>query len=181
MKNNLKKMIVLVGLMGAGKTSVGKRLADCINVGFSDSDKEIEEAAGMKITEIFDRFGEEYFRAGEARVISRLLGKAPGVLATGGGAFMSKDIRTLFKSSATTIWLKADLETLWSRVSGSQSRPLLKGLNPKQTLESLIKVRYPIYKKSDLVINSHANISQTHIVNKIVQSLETSKILIRQT
>jgi len=104
MKNNLQKMVVLVGLMGAGKSSVGKRLAESLNVGFSDADFEIEEAAGMKISDIFDRFGESYFREGEIRVINRLLDMEPGVLATGGGAFMSKKIRQLFKKSAITIW-----------------------------------------------------------------------------
>ena len=124
-------MLVLVGLMGAGKTSVGKKLADYLKLEFLDADHEIELAAGMDIVEIFEKFGENYFRDGERKVINRLMQQEPKILATGGGAFLSLEIRQIIKSYGISVWLKADLETLWPRVSGKQNRPLLNTSNPK--------------------------------------------------
>ena len=170
-------MLVLVGLMGAGKTSVGKKLAESLKVGFLDADHEIEIAAGMKISEIFDKFGENYFREGECKVIKRLIKLQPQILATGGGAFLSQDIRDTIKMHGISIWLKADLETLWGRVSGNSNRPLLNKLNPKLTLEKLIEKRYPIYNKADITIESTANVSHTTMVKRIVNELRKKDII----
>ncbi len=170
-------MLVLVGLMGAGKTSVGKRLSEYLSVGFIDADQEIEKAAGMSIVEIFEKFGEKYFRAGEKRVINRLILDDPQVLSTGGGAFMSKEIRKVIKIHGFSIWLKADLDTLWPRVSGKVNRPLLNNKYPKQELENLIIKRNPVYKKADITIESKANISHLEIVDKIIEKLKKHNIL----
>ncbi len=170
-------MLVLVGLMGAGKTSVGKKLAENLHVGFLDADHEIEIAAGMSIVEIFEKFGEDYFREGERKVIERLIKQKPQVLATGGGAFLSQEIRKTINSYGTSIWLKADLETLWSRVSGNNNRPLLNEANPKSTLEKLIKKRYPIYMQADITVVSSANSSHTNMIRKIKRELEKKSII----
>ena len=174
-------MLVLVGLMGAGKSSVGKRLSEYLNVGFLDADKEIEKAAGMNIVEIFEKFGEKYFRAGEKKVINRLILDEPKVLSTGGGAFMSKEIREIIKIHGFSIWLKADLETLWPRVSGKGNRPLLNNKCPKQELENLIIKRNPVYKRANISIESKSNISHLEMVDKIVKKLKKHNILIRTT
>ena len=170
-------MLVLVGLMGAGKSSVGKRLSEYLNVGFIDADQEIEKAAGMNIVEIFEKFGEKYFRAGEKKVINRLILDEPQVLSTGGGAFMSKEIRDVIKIHGFSIWLKADLETLWPRVSGKGNRPLLNNKHPKQELENLIIKRNPVYKKADITIESKSNISHLAMVDKIIEKLKKHNIL----
>ena len=174
-------MLVLVGLMGAGKSSVGKRLSEYLNVGFIDADHEIEKAAGMNIVEIFEKFGENYFRAGEKKVINRLILDKPQVLSTGGGAFMSKEIREVIKIYGFSIWLKADLETLWNRVSGKSNRPLLNNKYPKQELENLIIKRNPVYKKADITIESKANLSHLAIVDKIIEKLKQHNILTETT
>ena len=174
-------MLVLVGLMGAGKSSVGKRLSEYLNVGFIDADQEIEKAAGMNIVEIFEKFGEKYFRAGEKKVINRLILDEPQVLSTGGGAFMCKEIREVIKRYGFSIWLKADLETLWPRVSGKGNRPLLNNKYPKQELENLIIKRDPIYKKANITIESKANISHLAMVDKIIKKLKKHNILTRTT
>ena len=170
-------MLVLVGLMGAGKSSVGKRLSEYLNVGFIDADREIEKAAGMSIVEIFEKFGEKYFRAGEKKVINRLILDEPQVLSTGGGAFISKEIRKVIEIHGFSIWLKADLDTLWPRVSGKVNRPLLNNKYPKQELENLIIKRNPVYKKADITIESKANISHLEIVDKIIEKLKKHNIL----
>ena len=173
----IKKMLVLVGLMGAGKTSVGKKLAEKLKVGFLDADHEIELAAGMSIVEIFDKFGENYFREGECKVIKRLIKLKPQILATGGGAFLSQEIRDIIKLYGVSIWLKADLETLWSRVSANSNRPLLNKLNPKSTLEQLLQTRYPVYKQSDITIESTEKISHAAMVRKILHELKSKHII----
>ena len=173
----LKKMIVLVGLMGAGKTSVGKKLADNIGVGFIDADHEIELAAGMSIVEIFEKFGENYFRTGEKKVIKRLIKKKPQILATGGGAFLSKEIRELIKSNSISIWLKADLDTLWGRLSGKSNRPLLNRTDGKSALEALITKRYPIYQQADITVESKPNVSHGIMVKKILCELNKKNVL----
>ena len=148
------RTVVLVGLMGAGKSSIGRRLAQRLELPFVDADKEIEAAAGCTIEEIFERFGEAAFRDGERRVILRLLDGAPHVLATGGGAFMDPVIRQRMRSVAVSIWLKADIELLLKRVSRRNNRPLLKGENPREVLQRLIDVRYPVYGEADLRVES---------------------------
>ena len=173
----LKKMLVLVGLMGAGKTSVGKKLADNLGVAFMDADHEIELAAGMSIVEIFEKFGESYFRDGEKKVIKRLIKKEPQVLATGGGAFLSKEIRDLINFYGISIWLKADLETLWGRVSGNSNRPLLNQPDAKLTLENLIKRRHPIYQEADIIVESKLNVSHGIMVKKILHELKIKGVI----
>ena len=172
-KYRLNKSIVLIGVMGAGKSSVGKRLAEDIEVSFVDSDEEIELAAGMSVSDIFVTFGEPYFRAGEKRVIERLLSGPPQVIATGGGAFMSSMIRDLIKFNAVSIWLKADFETLWSRVKGKGkgTRPLLQGKTPELMLKKLINERENFYEKADLVVESKMYATHSSMVTKIIERL----------
>ena len=134
----LSKSIVLIGVMGAGKSSIGRRIAEEVNVKFVDSDEEIELAAGMSVSEIFASFGELYFRSGEERVLERLLSEEPQIIATGGGAFLSKKIRRLIEGRAVSVWLKADFETVWSRVKGKGQRPLLQVKSPEDTLKKII-------------------------------------------
>ena len=147
--------IVLVGMMGAGKSTIGRRLARRFGVPFHDADQEIEKAANCSVEEIFQRFGEQHFRDGERRVIARLLAQGPQVLATGGGAFMDPETRALVNGAALSVWLRADLELLWRRVSRRGNRPLLKTEDPKATLESLIDRRYPVYAEADLIADCH--------------------------
>jgi shikimate kinase len=148
------KTIVLVGLMGAGKSSIGKRLAQVLSLPFTDVDAEIEAAAGLSIEEIFARDGEAAFRSGERRVLARLLDNPTQILATGGGAFMDPDTRALIRARAISIWLRADLELLLARVARRNNRPLLKNRDPRQVLAQLIEERYPIYAEADLVVDS---------------------------
>lgn len=146
--------LVLVGMMGAGKTTVGRRIAGRIGRPFIDSDAEIEKAAGMSIEDFFQAHGEPEFRAGEARVIARILKEKDIVLGTGGGAFINEETRALLKQEAVTVWLKADFELLFARVSRRSTRPLLKTANPRETLQKLIDERYPVYAKADVTVTS---------------------------
>jgi shikimate kinase len=148
------RTIALVGLMGAGKSSVGRRLASALNLPFQDADEEIERAAGRSISEIFAQYGETHFRDGERRVIARLLDEPPHVLATGGGAFMNDETRALIKSKAVSVWLKADLDTLAKRVGRKDNRPLLKGRDAREALTELAATRYPVYAQADITIES---------------------------
>lgn len=152
---HIPKTIALVGLMGAGKSAVGRRLAARMGLPFIDADTAIEEAAGCTIEEIFARHGEPEFRDGERRVIQRLLESEPlHVLATGGGAFVNVQTRARLKQQAVTIWLRADLETLLERVAKRSNRPLLKQGDPRAVLEKLIADRYPIYAEADIVVDT---------------------------
>lgn len=146
--------IVLIGLMGAGKTSVGKRLARRLGLDFVDADDEIVRAAGQSIEDIFKTLGEPMFRSGERRVIARLLDAGPQVLATGGGAFIDPEIRARIRQSAVSIWLKAELDVLVHRTKGRSGRPLLNTGDPRSTLAKLMAVRYPIYAEADIVIET---------------------------
>ncbi len=150
----LARTVALVGLMGVGKSTVGRRLAESLGADFIDSDEEIEKAAGLSVQEIFDRHGEPEFRRGERRVIERLLNGPPIVLATGGGAYMDPETRALMKAKATTVWLRADLDTIWKRVSRRDTRPLLKRDNPRQVLSELEAERAPVYGEADIVVES---------------------------
>ena len=151
----LDRTIVLVGLMGAGKSSIGKRLAQHLHVPFIDADTEIEAAAGCTIDEIFERHGEAAFRDGERRVIARLLADhSPHILATGGGAFMDPETRAAIKAAAISIWLRADIDVLLKRVKKRNNRPLLKRGDPREILERLINLRYPVYAQADLTVES---------------------------
>lgn len=149
------KPIVLIGLMGAGKTTVGRRLAQRLKLPFVDADAEIEAAAGMTIAEIFDRFGEGYFRDGERRVIARLIDGTPKVIATGGGAFMNAETRTLILERALAIWLDANPEVLADRVSRRDTRPLLRNRDPRQVLGDLARQRNPFYALAPIRVPSH--------------------------
>ena len=150
----LTRTIALVGLMGVGKSTVGRKLAEQLGAPFVDSDEEIEKAAGLSVQDIFNRHGEPEFRRGERRVIERLLNGPPIVLATGGGAYMDAGTRALMKEKATTVWLRADLDVIWKRVHRRDTRPLLKSGNPKQVLADLNAARAPVYAEADLVIDS---------------------------
>jgi shikimate kinase len=150
----LNRTVALVGMMGAGKSSVGRRLAARLNVQFRDADSEIETAAGCTISEIFERYGEAAFRDGERRVIARLLTEPPHILATGGGAFIDPETRARLKESALSIWIKAPVELLLSRVHRRDNRPLLKTGDPRATLEKLLEQRTPIYSEADVTLES---------------------------
>ncbi|MFP6759994.1 MAG: shikimate kinase [Alphaproteobacteria bacterium] len=164
------KTIVLVGLMGAGKTSVGRRLAVRLTRGFVDADSEIESAAGMSVGDIFATHGEAHFRDGERRVIARLLDDRGQVLATGGGAFMDPETRALIKRDAVSVWLKAELDVLFCRVSRRTTRPLLNQDNPKGVLEGLMRERYPVYAGADITVTSD-DIPHEAMVERIVAAL----------
>ncbi len=148
------RSIVLVGLMGAGKSCIGKRLASRIGIPFIDADREIEQAAGCSISEIFQRHGEAAFRDGERRVIARLLDDKPHVLAAGGGAFMDARTRALIHERAISVWLRADLDLLMRRVSRRSNRPLLQVAEPRQKLAELMAQRHPVYAEADLTVDS---------------------------
>ena len=171
MSLEIEKTIVLVGLMGAGKTSIGKRLAKNLNLEFRDSDREIEEKVGCSVAEIFESFGEAYFRQMERETISHLLlDYPPHVLATGGGAFMDEQTRNLIKEHGLSVWLRAALDVLVDRVSRNDARPLLAQGNQKEILERLIGVRYPIYAEADLVVDSDSG-PHYKVVEQIIWKL----------
>jgi len=149
-----RRTIALVGLMGVGKSSVGRRLAALLNLPFRDADTEVETAAGRSIPEIFADLGEGAFRDGERRVIARLLEGPPVILATGGGAFMSPETREIIKDRAVSVWLKADLEVLARRVGRKETRPLLIGKDPLEVLREQAAARYPAYAEADIVVET---------------------------
>jgi shikimate kinase len=149
-----RRTIALVGLMGVGKSSVGRRLANALELPFRDADAEVEAAAGRSVSDIFTDLGEAAFREGERRVIARLLELPPHVLATGGGAFITPDTRALIKSKAISVWLKADLDVLARRVARKDSRPLLAGKDPLEVLKAQAQARYPAYGEADLIVET---------------------------
>ena len=167
-----RRSLVLVGMMGAGKSSVGRRLGVRLGLPFVDADTEIEKAAVMTIPEIFSIHGEAYFRAGEARVIARLLDHGPQVLATGGGAFMNAETRALIRVKGISIWLMADFDVLVRRVKRRSDRPLLQGDDPAETLRRLMAERYPIYREADVIIESR-DVPHDAIVDEIFAALRT--------
>lgn len=166
-----EKSIVLVGLMGAGKTCIGTRLARKLGMGFVDADDEIETAAGCTIEEIFAQYGEQAFRDGERRVIARLLEEEPRVVATGGGAFVNAETRDNVRRMGVSVWLKADIDVLLQRVSRRNNRPLLKNGDKRQTLERLIGERYPCYAEADLTVESGTE-SPDITVSKVIDALK---------
>jgi shikimate kinase len=149
-----RRTIALVGLMGAGKSSVGRRLANALGLPFRDADTEVETAAGRSIPDIFAELGEPAFREGERRVIARLLEEPPHVLATGGGAFIDPKTRALIKSKAISVWLKTDLEVLARRVGRKDNRPLLAGKDPLEVLTAQAQARYPAYAEADITVET---------------------------
>jgi len=170
----IDRPIVLVGLMGAGKTTVGRRLAARLNVPFVDADAEIEVAAGRSISDIFADFGEAEFRKGERRVIARLLDDTPKVLATGGGAFMDPRTRERIKRRALSIWLKADLDLLVERTARRNTRPLLQTGDPAEILKRLAEERYPVYAQADITVESGKG-PHDEVVDAILAALRTRR------
>jgi len=164
------RSIVLVGLMGAGKTSIGRRLAERLGLPFVDADHEIEIAAGMTIPEIFAEHGEPYFRDGERRVIARLLQSGPQVLATGGGAFMDPATRGSIAKGGLSLWLRGDLTLLMKRVRRRSNRPLLRTADPEATLKALMDQRYPVYGLADVVVDSK-DVPHAQMVNAVIAAL----------
>ena len=167
----LAKTVVLVGMMGAGKTAVGTALARQLGVAFKDSDEEIVRAADRTIAEIFERDGEPFFRARETEVIGRLLRGTPCVLSTGGGAFLAEANRSLIHDVGVSVWLKADLELLWQRVRHKTTRPLLRTANPRETLRELYEKRQPLYAQADIVVESAAERSVEEMASRVVEAL----------
>ncbi|WP_366917288.1 shikimate kinase [Maricaulis sp.] len=159
-KLTMDRTLVLIGLMGVGKTTVGRRLARALGLDFRDADEEVERAAGRSVSEIFDDFGEAAFREGERKVIARLLDQPPMVLALGGGAFIDPETRAEVKARATSIWLQADIDTLVNRVSRRDTRPLLRGNDPRGVLERLLETRTPAYAEADIHVDASAGSHQ---------------------
>jgi shikimate kinase len=164
------RSVVLIGLMGAGKSAIGRRLAKRLGLDFVDADKEIEAAAGMSINDIFAEHGEAYFRDGERRVIARLLDGGPIVLATGGGAYMNEETRAEIAGKGMSIWLSAKLEILLERVSRRDTRPLLKTGDPREIMQALMDERYPVYAQADVTVESR-DVPHEVIVEEIVERL----------
>jgi shikimate kinase len=162
--------VVLIGLMGAGKTAIGRRLANRLGLNFVDADTEIEQAAGKSISDIFADHGEAHFRNGERRVITRLLGDGPQVLATGGGAYMNDETRKTIAKYGVSVWLKADLKVLMERVVRRDHRPLLKTKDPEAVMKRLMDERYPVYSSSDVMVRSR-DVPHEVIVDEIMAAL----------
>ncbi len=169
------RSLVLVGMMGAGKSSIGRKLAQRLNLPFVDADAEIEHAADMSISDIFAKHGEPYFRAGEARVIARLLEGGPQVLATGGGAFMHPQSREAIRAKAISVWLKAEFDVLMKRIKRRSDRPMLKTQDPGETLRRLMQERDPVYAEADVIVHSRDvphEIIIAEIISAVAQRLE---------
>ena len=164
------RSIVLIGLMGAGKTAVGRRLANRLDLAFIDADSEIELAAGETVSEIFAEHGEDYFRQGEAKVIARLLQGGPQVIATGGGAYMDAGTRANIEAKGLSIWLKAELPVLLHRVRRRNNRPLLASGNPETVMRELMQKRHPVYAKADITVESR-DVPHDVIVSDVVEAL----------
>jgi shikimate kinase len=162
--------LIFVGLMGAGKSVIGRLVAQTLGIPFIDTDAEIESVSRMTIAELFAQYGETEFRALETRVVERLLKQGPRVVSTGGGAFINEATRAQIKLGGVSVWLKADLDVLWDRVNRRDHRPLLKTENPRQTLENLMNQRYPIYAEADLTVMS-GNVRKDQMVNDVLQAL----------
>lgn len=169
----LKKTVVMIGMMGAGKTAVGTALARMLKVPFLDSDEEIVRAASRSIPEIFARDGEAFFRDRESEVIGRLLRGAPCVLSTGGGAFLSSRNRDLIREAGVSVWLRADLELLWQRVRHKQTRPLLRTANPRETLRELYEARLPVYGLADLAVDASPDYSIEQMAARVAEALKS--------
>ncbi len=163
--------IALIGLMGAGKTTIGRRLAQALHMPFKDADSEIEAAAGRSISEIFEDFGEPQFRDGERRVIARLLDGPPHVLATGGGAFMHEETRDIMSQKSISVWLRADLDLLVKRVSRRNHRPLLKNRDPHTVMQALMEERYPVYAKADVIVDTN-DAPHDNVVRAVIKSID---------
>lgn len=172
-KWKLHKTVVLVGMMGSGKTAVGRELALKLGVPFLDSDHEIETAAAMSIAEIFERDGEPFFRARETEVITRLLESHKCILSTGGGAFLQARNREVISDTGVSVWLNADLPLLWSRVKHKTTRPLLRTSDPRQTLSDLYDARIPQYRKADLSVQARPEYAIGDMADAVIAALAT--------
>ncbi len=169
-----RRNLVLIGLMGAGKSAIGRMTAQTLGIPFIDSDHEIERVSRMSITDLFAAYGEAEFRALETRVIKRLLRSGPRVVSTGGGAYINENTRKHIKRGGLTVWLKADLDVLWERVNKRDTRPLLKTENPRQTLENLMNARYPIYAEADLTVMSR-DVKKETMVEEVLTAITTTR------
>ena len=167
----LKRTIVMVGMMGAGKTAVGRAVAGKLGVRFIDSDAEIETAANLSVPEIFERDGEAFFRRRETEVIARLLDGVPGILSTGGGAFLAEGNRKLISERGLSLWLNADLDLLWNRVRHKDTRPLLRTANPKATLAEIYAARVPLYRQADMTVPCDKTLSIDGMANRVISAL----------
>ena len=170
---HLAKTVVMVGMMGAGKTAVGTAVARTLGVPFRDSDEEIVRAASRSIAEIFERDGEPFFRARETEVLARLLRGTPCILSTGGGAYLSEANRSLISQTGVAVWLRADLDLLWNRVRHKTTRPLLRTDNPRETLRSLYEARLPSYGRADLIVDSAPELSVEAMAERVIAALAT--------
>lgn len=177
----LNKTVVLVGMMGAGKTAVGTGLANRLGVPFLDSDAAIVEAANMSIAEIFERDGEAFFRDRESEVISRLLDGAPGILSTGGGAFLAERNRRMIHERGIAVLLDADIDLLWNRVKHKDTRPLLRTADPRATLEEIYAVRAPIYAKADLAVPARPEYAVSDMVDRVLEALRSRPDVLEDT
>ncbi|MCL3882603.1 shikimate kinase [Marivita sp. GX14005] len=180
MQSRLKKTVVLVGMMGAGKTAVGKALAAALHAPFIDSDAEIEKAANMTIPEIFARDGEPFFRRKERQVISRLLSSESCILSTGGGAFLAPENRTIISAKGVSVWLDADLDLLWSRVKHKDTRPLLRVPDPYAALDRIFKERVPIYAKADISVRSEPGLSIDDMAGRVIAALRSRPDVLKE-
>ena len=172
---HLKKTVVMVGMMGAGKTAVGRALAARLAVPFLDSDAEIEAAASRTVPEIFARDGEPFFRAKETQVISRLLDAERGILSTGGGAFLAEVNRENISNRGVSVWLDADLDLLWQRVRHKETRPLLRTADPRATLAEIYAARVPLYALADVAVKSLPDLSIEEMVDRVIATLLTDR------
>ncbi len=173
----LARPIVLIGMMGAGKTAVGTALARILGVPFLDSDEELERAAQRKVSEIFARDGEAFFRARESEILARLLSGPPAVISTGGGAFVAPANREVIARHGTAVWLKADLDILWNRVRHSTTRPLLRNADPKGTLKALLDTREPIYALAEITVEAEPEIGIEMMAQKVLAALKEREML----
>lgn len=164
------RSLVMIGLMGCGKSAIGRRLANRLSMPFVDADEEIEKVAGMSISDIFAEYGEAHFRDREAKVIERLLGGGPQVLATGGGAFMNADTRAAIAAKGVSVWLRAELPVLMRRVMKRNTRPLLKTADPEAVMRQLMEARYPVYAAADVIVESR-DVPHEVIVGEIIEAL----------
>lgn len=174
---HLRRTVVLVGMMGAGKTAIGKALAARLGVAFEDSDAEIEAASKLSIAEIFDRYGEPFFRDKESQVIARLLEGPPCVLSTGGGAWLSPANRAHMAERAAVVWLKADVALLWTRVKHKDTRPLLRTANPRATLAELLEARTPAYEQAEFTVETVPEWSIDQTMTAVLDSLIAAGIV----
>lgn len=169
-----KRSVVFVGLMGAGKTAIGRKVAATLGLPFLDSDQEIEAASRMTVPELFERYGEPEFRALEQRVIARVLEQGPQVLSTGGGAFMNAQTRATIEAQGVSVWLKADLDVLMDRVSKKQNRPLLKAADPRGVMQRLMAERYPVYATADVTVPTREEkkeVISAEVINSLLDHL----------